>query len=550
MKKIANSENIEQFMLKDYIYIDKTKYIYNLIDTYERVFFSRPRRFGKSLTLNTIGTLFEKGVEPYFKDTWIYDKWNQSSCPVLRLSFLKFSVSDFDKFNKDFCNEILKFAIANDITDFIDAQDPKILIGNIFSAMPEGMQIVLLIDEYDCQLTANINNQELYEKFRIFIREFYAVLKGEKHIRFMALTGVTRLKDVSIFSVGSDIKDLSYEHSFSQMIGFTREEIKKFYIDYLKLGISYEKHIETGAVTDTDVEEFLDRMAEHYDSYCFDEFYENKVFSTYSVNNFLQSIFSKQRVIFGEYWYEAGGIPSILKNYMEAHDIDLKKFQFSKIEVAYDDFVNPTSLPDMNENVLMSQTGYLTLKSDINPNRSKLLLGFANREVSTALCRLLGLKLFSKTVEIVTYNNVNLLETSSTEELIDLFNSVLASVVYDRNSVIHDESSLRAIIQVFMMGKGVDVRAEQHNFKGRSDILLNLNKRRIVLELKYSDDGHDVNSLLEGAINQIKEKEYGIENLGDRELIQIAAVFDGTREVRKITVFKQIKPRINIKVTL
>ena len=541
MKKIANSENIEQFMLKDYIYIDKTKYIYNLIDTYERVFFSRPRRFGKSLTLNTIGTLFEKGVEPYFKDTWIYDKWNLSSCPVLRLSFLKFSVSDFDKFNKDFCNEILKFAIANDITDFIDAQDPKILIGNIFSAMPEGMQIVLLIDEYDCQLTANINNQELYEKFRIFIREFYAVLKGEKHIRFMALTGVTRLKDVSIFSVGSDIKDLSYEHSFSQMIGFTREEIKKFYIDYLKLGISYEKHIETGAVTDTEVEEFLDRMAEHYDSYCFDEFYENKVFSTYSVNNFLQSIFSKQRVIFGEYWYEAGGIPSILKNYMEAHDIDLKKFQFSKIEVAYDDFVNPTSLPDMNENVLMSQTGYLTLKSDINPNRSKLLLGFANREVSTALCRLLGLKLFSKTVEIVTYNNVNLLETSSTEELIDLFNSVLASVVYDRNSVIHDESSLRAIIQVFMMGKGVDVRAEQHNFKGRSDILLNLNKRRIVLELKYSDDGHDVNSLLEGAINQIKEKEYGIENLGDRELIQIAAVFDGTREVRKITVFEQIK---------
>ena len=73
MQKIANSENIEQFSLKDYIYIDKTEYIYNLIDTYDRVFFSRPRRFGKSLTLNTIGTLFEKGVEPYFKGPWLYD---------------------------------------------------------------------------------------------------------------------------------------------------------------------------------------------------------------------------------------------------------------------------------------------------------------------------------------------------------------------------------------------------------------------------------------------------------------------------------------------
>ena len=91
-----------------------------------------------------------------------------------------------------------------------------------------------------------------------------------------------------------------------------------------------------------------------------------------------------------------------------------------------------------------------------------------------------------------------------------------------------------------MMGKGVDVRAEQHNFKGRSDILLNLNKRRIVLELKYSNDGHDVNSLLEDAVRQIKEKEYGIENLGGIELIQIAAVFDGSSNVRKITLFEQI----------
>lgn len=540
MKEIAQSENIEQFSLKDYIYIDKTEYIYNLIKKYDRVFFSRPRRFGKSLTLNTIRTLFEKGVEPYFKGTWIYDKWTQNTCPVLHLSFLKFSVSDLDNFKRDFCNEILKFAKANNITDFTGDKEPKVLIGNIFSAMPKDMQIVLLIDEYDCQLTANINNKELYEEFRLFIREFYAVLKGEKHISFMALTGVTRLKDVSIFSVGSDIKDLSYDHAFSQMIGFTREEIKKFYIDYLKLGISYEKQIESDCVTDNDIEEFLDRMAEHYDSYCFDNYYEKKVFSTYSVNNFLQSIVKDARVTFGEYWYEAGGIPSILKNYMESHDIDFKKFQSSEIEVMYDDFLNPTSLPDMNENVLMCQTGYLTLKSDINQNRSKILLGFANREVSTALCRLLGLKLFSNTVEIVTYSNVNLLETSTTEELIEIFNSVLTSVVYDRNPVIRDEPSLRAILHVYLMGKGVDVRAEQHNFKGRSDILINLDNRRIVLELKFSKDGHDVNSLLDEAVKQIKEKEYGIENLGNRELIQIAAVFDGSDNIRKITEFKQI----------
>ncbi len=69
MKLIAQSENIENFSSNNYIYVDKTEYLYNLINNYERVFFSRPRRFGKSLTLNTIGTLFEKGVEPYFKGT-------------------------------------------------------------------------------------------------------------------------------------------------------------------------------------------------------------------------------------------------------------------------------------------------------------------------------------------------------------------------------------------------------------------------------------------------------------------------------------------------
>ena len=88
MKLIASSENIEDFLESDFVYVDKTEYIYNLIRNHKRVFFSRPRRFGKSLTLNTIGNLFEKGVDPYFKGTQIYNKWNQDRYPVLHLNFL------------------------------------------------------------------------------------------------------------------------------------------------------------------------------------------------------------------------------------------------------------------------------------------------------------------------------------------------------------------------------------------------------------------------------------------------------------------------------
>jgi len=539
MKNIAQSENIEDFLDSDYIYVDKTEYIYNLTRNYKRVFFSRPRRFGKSLTLNTIGTLFEKGVDPYFKGTWIYDKWDQMKYPVLHLSFLEYSATDLSEFKRQLCLAIYKFARAQKIQDVLDDKEPNVYISNLFDAMNDGEQLVLLIDEYDRQLTANINNPELYEKFRICIRDFYGAIKGKKQIKFMAVTGVTRLKDVSIFSVGSDIMDLSYEYAFSNMIGFTRDEIKKFYIDYLRLGVSYEKNKSTDKVTDADCEEFIDRMAAHYDSYCFDRKYRNKVFSTYSVNNFLHSIVSDKEVYFGDYWYEVGGLPSILMNYMESHNLNIENLLTSEIEIPYNDFANPTSLIDINENVLMCQTGYLTLKSDLDPN-DNVILGAANLEVKSALFRLLSLKVFQKNISPYSTGKNYVLEQGSVEDIISLFNEVLATLSYDKYPV-DNESVLRALLQVYLIGKNHDVRVEQHNSRGRSDILVNFPKRRVVLELKYTDINSEEQKKLEDAEQQIIEKRYGFENLGDRELIQIACVFNGDKDKRQITLYKKVE---------
>ena len=539
MELIAQSENIENIVEKDSIYVDKTEYIYNLTKDFDRVFFSRPRRFGKSLTLNTIGTLFEKGVDPYFKGTWIYDKWDQDKYPVLHLSFLKFSVNDLTDFKREFCNEILKFAKANRITGFDDDNEPKILLGNVFSAMPDGRQLVLLIDEYDCQLTANINNKELYEEFRTLFRAFYAVLKGEKHIKFMAITGVTRLKDVSIFSVGPDIMDLSYETDYSTMIGFTRDEIKKFYDDYLKLCISYEKGKSADTVTNEEIDEFVDRIADNYDGFSFDEFHKNKVFSTYSVNVFLQSIYRKKCVEFGDYWYDVGGLPSILMNYMQSHNLNIEKLLTSEIEIPYNDFKNPTSLIDINANVLMCQTGYLTLKSEIDPY-DNVILGPANREVRTALFSLLNLRVYERNVSPYASGKKYVLEQGTVEDIINLFNEVLAALSYDKYPV-KDEPVLRSLLQVYLIGKNHDVRVEQNNSKGRSDILVNFPKRRVVLELKYTDNVNEEKNKLDEAEQQIIEKGYGLENLGDRELIQIACVFNGAKTKRQITMYKKVE---------
>ena len=124
MKLIAQSENIENIVDKNSIYVDKTEYIYNLTKQYDRVFFSRPRRFGKSLTLNTIGTLFEKGVDPYFKGTWIYDKWDQDKYPVLHLSFLEYSATDLTEFKRQLCLSIYKFSRTKKIQDVLDVDCP------------------------------------------------------------------------------------------------------------------------------------------------------------------------------------------------------------------------------------------------------------------------------------------------------------------------------------------------------------------------------------------------------------------------------------------
>ena len=539
MKLIAQSENIENIVDKNSIYVDKTEYIYNLTKQYDRVFFSRPRRFGKSLTLNTIGTLFEKGVDPYFKGTWIYDKWDQDKYPVLHLSFLEYSATDLTEFKRQLCLSIYKFSRAKKIQDVLEDKEPNVYITNLFDAMSDGEQLILLIDEYDRQLTANINNPELYEMFRICLRDFYGSIKGKKQIKFMAVTGVTRLKDVSIFSVGSDINDLSYEYVYSNMIGFTREEIKKFYMDYLKLGVSYENNKNSESVTDSEIENLLDRMAEHYDSYCFDKKYRNKVFSTYSVNNFLLNIASDKEVYFGDYWYDVGGLPSILMNYMESHNLNIENLLKSEIEIPYNDFVNPTSLIDINENVLMCQTGYLTLKSELDPY-DNVILGPANREVRTALFSLLSLRVYERNVSPYASGKKYVLEQGTAEDIIYLFNSVLAALAYDKYPV-SDEFVLRALLQVYLIGKNHDVRVEQHNYKGRSDILVNFPKRRVVLELKYTDKASSEKAKLSEAENQIKEKGYGLENLGDRELIQIACVFNGDKNKRQITMYKKVE---------
>ena len=539
MKDISSTGSFIDFTLENYIYVDKTEYIPQLVKL-KRVFISRPRRFGKSLTLDTIATLFESGVEPYFKGTWIYDKWTEHTYPVLRLNFLDLDKYSLDLFKQKLNSIITAFAQDINLKGYKEKVEPEDTIYFLLDELrKEKRQIVILIDEYDCQMTANINNETLYKQFQEKIKSFYATIKNKWPIKFLGITGVTRLKDVEIFSIGSDIRDITNASAYSQMIGFTRDEIKKYYIDYLKLASSYENNCSVDNVTDEQIESMLDMMAQNYDGYCFDEFYKKKVFSTWSVNSFFQSIIENKFVDFGEYWYDNGGLPSILVNYLKTHKLNSLDYveKDKTITIRVNDFKNPTSLTSINQNVLMCQTGYLTLRSPVY-SKGFMTLGIPNSEVYNALLSLMALNIFDDT-KLENVNEQILSQSKDVGEIIELFNTVLNTVSYDKFPI-SSEAVVQQLLYMYLKGICNSVSAELHSSKGRADLVIESDNRRIVFEFKYAKNEIEAKVKLSEAIEQIKTRDYGNIVPKKAELLRIAAVFNADPKVRAFTEYHEV----------
>ena len=445
-----------------------------------------------------------------------------------------------DLFKKQLNSKITEFANKISVKGYVEKTEPEDSILSLLEKLEEETrQIVILIDEYDYQLTSNINNDELYKQFQQKIKRIYANIKDKFAIKFLGITGVTRLKDVESFSVGSDIRDITNSSAYSQMIGFTRDEIKKFYIDYLKLAASYENNCSVDDVTDTQIESLLDRLAQNYDGYCFDEDYEKKVFCTWSVNTFLQSVVDKKKVQFGEYWYDNGGLPSILANYLQTHKLNALDYidKDKTINIKVNDFKNPTSLTSINQNVLMCQTGYLTLRSPVY-SKGFMTLGIPNSEVYNALFSLMALNIFDDT-KLENVNEQILAQSNDVDEIIGLFNTVLNTVSYD-NYPISSEAVVQQLLYMYLKGICNSVTAEQHSSKGRADLVIESDNRRIVFEFKYAKNETEAKSKLSEAVEQIKSRDYGNTEPNKNELLRIATVFNADPKVRAFTEYQEV----------
>ena len=327
----------------------------------------------------------------------------------------------------------------------------------------------------------------------------------------------------------------------STFLHFSEGLVHIVYIDYLKLAASYENNCTVDNVTEAQIESLLDRLAKNYDGYCFDEFYKKKVFNTWSVNSFFQSIVENKLVFFDEYWYDNGGLPSILVNYLKTHE--LNSFDYlnkeNPITIPVNDFLNPTSLTTINQNVLMCQTGYLTLRSALTSGDLTVDLGIPNGEIYKALNRLLAINFYKEGIYALAKGVRDLLDAGDIEDIIDRFNSVINSVSYD-HFPINSEATIQNYLYLFLIGAGIETTTESHSSKGRADLIIETKNRRLVFELKYAQNETEAKTKLTDAVEQIKARDYGNTEPKKAELLRIAAVFNADPKVRAFTEYQKV----------
>ena len=521
------------------IYVDKTKYIYRIALKKGAYFLSRPRRFGKSTLISTLEELFSHGVKPYdehdsyFKGLYIEDKWtDEKKYLIMKLDFAEL-FSDYCSTGIEFENRFVQ--VLNDYAKQFGIE-PKVnaKVSDAFSNIlknVDNQSLVILIDEYDNPLTQNINHPNVFEDIAKALRAFYQSMKSNSgKYRFVFITGITRYKDTAIFTAGNTIKDISLNSEYGEIVGYTREEIKHYFNDNLKYASSIRLTKDVENVTEDDTEALLDDLATMYDGYCFDEDTETHVYSTWSVISF----FSDRKSKLNKYWYDNGGTPSIFSHYLYNIKSNIKDLMNKdSVAISKNIFKNPSNLATMDVNVLLYQTGYLTF--DKNVNESYFYLKIPNLEIKQSLADLYFTTMYDG--DKVTPDLDSKFSTyETTKDIVDLFNRILNAIDYEHYPLTQ-ESAVTNSLFMFFSGYGLThTNVNVHSSKGRADLIIDDEKRRIVCELKYAKDTDNAEKLLQEACEQIENREYGDTEPQPHKIIKIALVF--SEKERKFTLYK------------
>lgn len=495
---VETFDDIRRF---NYIYIDKTEGIHNLISEGKYYFLSRPRRFGKSLLLSTIRSLFE-GKKELFEGLYIYDSsfdWKPRA--VFSLNFVNADVSSeqgllslleahLNRWEKEFGAEFEGAALSQRFYGVIERAYQK-----------TGRQVVILIDEYDKALVSTIGHDSLHKRFRDILKPIFGTIKAaDKYIRFGMLTGVTRFSRLSIFSDINNLRDISLDQKYSALCGITESEMR----------VSCKYQIERIAKKfHTDCETMINMLKKNYDGYHFSSDCQD-IFNPYSLFCSLEEQEMKP------YWFSTG-TPDFLLKSLRNSDIflpDVLNSEVDETEISDIDSYGSSTI------ALLFQTGYLTIKS-FDREYGSYILGIPNSEVSGGLFKNL-LPIYmndrdAKSLSIVRSLSRDL-SSANVEQFLIRLKSFLADIPYNLSKnkpEIYFENNIYIILKLI----GASVETEYHTSQGRIDLLIKTNKYIYIIELK-------LNGTPEQALRQIDETGYAQPFMSDeRRVFKIGISF-------------------------
>ena len=487
------------------IYADKTKIIYDLLDTADCFFLSRPRRFGKSLLISVLKYLFE-GRKELFKGLWIEDKIEWKKIPVIRIDFTAGESSRIVGLAKSIESIVDDEAKRNKVSLSKETHSGKFaeLINTLYETT--GEKVVVLVDEYDKPLIEHINNPEKAEENRLILRDFYGVLKPcSDKLRMVFLTGISRFSKLSIFSELNNLFDISMDKKFASLCGFTKDDLNEYFSEYKELAceelqISREK---------------LDKEITYwYDGYKFDG--ETHIYNPFSMLNF----FSRQE--FKNYWFDSG-LPKLLVDFISSHGIDVKKFEGTMVpELELNNF----DVTKIDITSLMFQTGYLTI---VEKKFDQYVLDYPNEEVRKSFAQFL----LRNYVDIQSTSNKSFemavaLDSGDIDGFIVAVNAVLASIPY--KIIESNENYFSSLMHVLLRTLGYMVNSELMSYRGRADAVIKAKNFIYVFEYKIAPH------TAEEGMEQIKSRGYADEFASDsRRKTAVSFVID--KEKRQITEY-------------
>ena len=500
----------------DFLYIDKTKYIYEITHPGKYVFLSRPRRFGKSLLTSTFDSYF-RGCKDLFKGLAIEKlEKDWTEYPVLHFDLSdikKGTVEDFEEnVNSSLASMEEEFGIAN--TSDSPGTRLKDLVERIYKKT--GKQVVLLFDEYDAPLLTVLHNPERLETMRTELQSFYSPIKKlDPYLRFVFITGITKFSQLSIFPQLNNLNNISMLPQYAAICGITREEL----VDNFQEGIEA-----LGEENDMTPEQVLAQLERTYDGYHF----ARKGPGVYNPFSLLSSMTNKD---FNNYWFSTG-TPTFLVNMMRKFHTDLTEIDGST--ALQEDFDAPT---ENMHNVLplFYQSGYLTIKG-YNPRSGMYTLGYPNEEVKVGLMRIL-IPFYVQSDPVPASNACWDISEALLDDDIDkaltAARSYFASIPYQENTLKDaptTEGHFTAMLYVMFSFLNRYVYSQVRNAKGRLDILIKTDTTIYVMELKLDGD-------LDKALKQIDEKDYTIPYQSDgRKVVKVAINF--STEERTIKEWK------------